>query len=217
MSNKREYVLTLPRQALQGKVGTQGIYDYDFTGMDFDQFAYAFLPRWIAGNKTPESIEAGKLWPQVIGYTQLINSKGEYLLYNRKSKDGVIAGRLSIGVGGHIEPEDSEHFRTTFLLTLYTSVIREVREEAGIDLVLQDIKSAPKKVISMWVDPTSTIHLGIPLEFTLTEEQEAALSFDPEEFVNARFVSKDELVNMLDDASNNFEPWTRTLIETWAN
>lgn len=216
MSNKREYVLTLPRQALQGKVGTQGIYDYDFTGMDFDQFAYAFLPRWIAGNKTPESIEAGKLWSQVIGYIQFINGKGEYLLYNRKSKDGVISGRLSIGVGGHIDPEDSEHFSLTFLLTLYKSIVREVKEEVGIDLEIADIP-APKKVLSMWVDPTSTIHLGLPVELTLSEAQEAALSFDPEEFVNVRFVSKDELVSMLDVASNNFEPWTRTLIETWAN
>lgn len=69
--------------------------------------AYAMLPRHIAGNKSVYSVELGQShFGQVIVYMQLVNTEGEILMYQRKSKDGVLEGKWSIGIGGHVSHED---------------------------------------------------------------------------------------------------------------
>ncbi len=107
-----ELVLVVDRHELikQG-VGTDGIYPFNLNGIDPKAFGY--LARDFADNKSPTSIAIGKLLPQILGYFQITNSEGRILTYRRKGKEKGLLGKLSIGVGGHVDLLDGITLLTT--------------------------------------------------------------------------------------------------------
>ena len=204
-----ELVLAVSREALD--VGTaSGIFPIDLNSIDSE--AYALLPRHIADNKSDSSVALGKLFPQILGYVQLVNEQGEILSYARKGKEKGLHGLRSIGVGGHVSHEElvtaiyrsdepTQLPKLTELIQL--GLRRELLEEVGIDI--GTYMEANQLLISD-SNITSQVHVGLPMQLTVVE---ADISLDESEFLDARWISVEELKATVDI----YEPWSQLIIQ----
>ena len=204
-----ELVLAVSREALG--VGTEsGIFPIDLNSIDSE--AYALLPRHIADNKSDSSVALGKLFPQILGYVQLVNEQGEILSYARKGKEKGLHGLRSIGVGGHVSHEElvTAIYRSddpTQLPTL-TELIqlglrRELLEEVGIDI--GTYMEANQLLVSD-SNITSQVHVGLPMQLNVVESD---IILEESEFLDARWISVEELKATVDI----YEPWSQLIIQ----
>ena len=204
-----ELVLAVSREALD--VGTEsGIFPIDLNSIDSE--AYALLPRHIADNKSDSSVALGELFPQILGYVQLINEQGEILSYARKGKEKGLHGLRSIGVGGHVSHEElvtaiyrsdepTQLPKLTELIQL--GLRRELIEEVGIDI--GTYMEANQLLVSD-SNITSQVHVGLPMQLQV---KEADISLDGSEFLDARWISVEELKATVDI----YEPWSQLIIQ----
>lgn len=222
-----EYVVAIHRQQLldQG-IAFDGFYDITEKSLELDPEAFALLPRAIAGNKTDEQLAVGKAYPQLIAYMML--RKGDRVLcYRRKSKDPSLLGKLSIGVGGHVDQSDIQYpvigtnlhgfdfsiQNRTVTQALQLSLAREVFEETGVNITDPRHKGFESYdyVIASDIDKTASIHVGFCNFIDIAEDTE--ISVNPEEFIDPQWYTMKELEAMLADPENTFEPWSQMLIE----
>lgn len=223
-----EHVLAIPRAELtKQNVGTEGIYPIDFSKMDVS--AFGWLPRHVADAKDPETkktsadaVGLGKYFPQILGYFQIVDSEGRILSYYRKGKEKGLAGKRSIGVGGHVDLQDSVGaFLTTddtiemdidnnILSVIITGAYRELKEEIGLTVTFDPF--AFNKVISTYADPTSAVHVGLAVELSVTDEEKATLKFEELEYLDVQWLTREELKADL-EANDAFETWSKLLIE----
>lgn len=204
-----ELVLAVSREALD--VGTtSGIFPIDLNTIDSE--AYALLPRHIADNKSDSSVALGKLFPQILGYVQLVNEQGEILSYARKGKEKGLHGLRSIGVGGHVSHEElvTAIYRSDEPMQLpkLTELIqlglrRELLEEVGIDI--GTFMEANQLLISD-SNITSQVHLGLPMQLNVVESD---IILEESEFLDARWISIEELKATVDV----YEPWSQLIIQ----
>ena len=204
-----ELALAVSREALD--VGTEsGIFPIDLNSIDSE--AYALLPRHIADNKSDSSVALGKLFPQILGYVQLINEQGEILSYARKGKEKGLHGLRSIGVGGHVSHEElitaiyrsdepTQLPKLTELIQL--GLRRELIEEVGIDI--GTYMEANQLLVSD-SNITSQVHVGLPMQLNVKESD---ISLDESEFLDARWISVEELKATIDI----YEPWSQLIIQ----
>ena len=204
-----ELVLAVSREALD--VGTaSGIFPIDLNSIDSE--AYALLPRHIADNKSDSSVELGKLFPQILGYVQLVNEQGEILSYARKGKEKGLHGLRSIGVGGHVSHEElvtaiyrsdepTQLPKLTELIQL--GLRRELLEEVGIDI--GTYMEANHLLISD-SNLTSQVHVGLPMQLNVVESD---ITLEESEFLDARWISIEELKATVDI----YEPWSQLIIQ----
>ena len=204
-----ELVLAVSREALD--VGTaSGIFPIDLNSIDSE--AYALLPRHIADNKSDSSVALGKLFPQILGYVQLVNEQGEILSYARKGKEKGLHGLRSIGVGGHVSHEElvtaiyrsddpTQLPKLTELIQL--GLRRELLEEVGIDI--GTYMEANQLLVSD-SNITSQVHVGLPMQLNVVE---SALILEESEFLDARWISVEELKATVDI----YEPWSQLIIQ----
>ena len=82
---------------------------------------WAFLPRKFAEKN-------GDL-RQIITYMAVMNHKAEILIYKREGGEERLHGQYSIGVGGHINPIDSDILDINSMVS--TGLERELKEELG--------------------------------------------------------------------------------------
>ena len=204
-----ELVLAVSREALD--VGTtSGIFPIDLNSIDSE--AYALLPRHIADNKSDSSVALGKLFPQILGYVQLVNEQGEILSYARKGKEKGLHGLRSIGVGGHVSHEElvTAIYRSDEPMQLpkLTELIqlglrRELLEEVGIDI--GTFMEANQLLVSD-SNITSQVHVGLPMQLNVIE---ASIILEESEFLDARWITIEELKATEDI----YEPWSQLLIQ----
>lgn len=204
-----ELVLAVSRDALD--VGTtSGIFPIDLNSIDSE--AYALLPRHIADNKSDSSVALGKLFPQILGYVQLVNEQGEILSYARKGKEKGLHGLRSIGVGGHVSHEElvtaiyrsdnpTQLPKLTELIQL--GLRRELLEEVGIDI--GTFMEANQLLVSD-SNITSQVHVGLPMQLNVIE---AAIILEESEFLDARWITIEELKATVDI----YEPWSQLIIQ----
>lgn len=204
-----ELVLAVSREALD--VGTaSGIFPIDLNSIDSE--AYALLPRHIADNKSDSSVVLGKLFPQILGYVQLVNEQGEILSYARKGKEKGLHGLRSIGVGGHVSHEElvtaiyrsddpTQLPKLTELIQL--GLRRELLEEVGIDI--GTYMEANQLLVSD-SNLTSQVHVGLPMQLNVVESD---ITLEESEFLDARWISVEELKATVDI----YEPWSQLIIQ----
>ena len=204
-----ELVLAVSREALD--VGTtSGIFPIDLNSIDSE--AYALLPRHIADNKSDSSVALGKLFPQILGYVQLVNEQGEILSYARKGKEKGLHGLRSIGVGGHVSHEElvtaiyrsdepTQLPKLTELIQL--GLRRELLEEVGIDI--GTYMEANQLLVSD-SNTTSQVHVGLPMQLNVVESD---IILEESEFLDARWISVEELKATVDI----YEPWSQLIIQ----
>lgn len=220
-----ELVLSIPRSLLREQgIESLGVHTIDLGKLH--PYAYAFLPRFLADNKSPNAVELGKMFPQLVGYFQIRNSEGRYLAYQRKGKEEGLFGKWSIGVGGHVSQEDliyvdntgekdSENGNPPTLWdVLLSGMQRELMEEISLPLNMALFKPEDfKTCLASFDDVTSTVHVGLSLDIPLFENQ--LLRLDPKEFNNVKWLTQAELIAAHRDEEMELETWSRLLVESW--
>lgn len=227
MSNELVLAVSRTEIAKQG-IKANGVFDFDLN--EVDQQAYAWLPRHIADNKkTAESLNnacaLGTLFPQILGYFQIMDEHGAILCYQRKGKEPGHHGKWSLGVGGHVSQEDlmiayesgSQQSYPNLSELLLIGAKRELEEEINLNVRWFDelgsvsmFEECANKLLHTYCDATSTMHVGLPMELVLPEHLVEELKLDPAEFINAKWLTKADITTATD---MEFEPWSQLLIE----
>jgi len=101
-----------------------------------------------------EKAELNEEWRQIIPYIVMID-KGKVLLMKRtkKQSESRLHGLYSVGVGGHINDEDSQDPVEAFK----KGMEREIKEEVDVDIKKLELLG----VINDLSSPVSRVHLGI--------------------------------------------------------
>lgn len=153
---------------------------------------------------------------QLLPYVVIINHKGDILCYNRPAKEGGegrLAGKFSIGFGGHVEPEDWSCSPWT---TCFAAAERELREELhmedtgnGIDPMYTLYHTLAALILSNDT-PVDSVHLGIAL-VAKWESADAVpsqiVSNEPDQICNLRTLTLEQA-----KAEANPESWTAKIL-----
>lgn len=132
--------------------------------------------------------EIDPVFRQVIPYCALQRDDGKILSYRRKGSEERLHGKLSIGIGGHID----------YPQTFSESMGRELYEEAGV----MNYVSTKLGLIELSDTEVDRVHLGIGF---LVESDE----YEPgEELLNPAWMTIEEL----DAINDEFEPWSQKLL-----
>ena len=141
---------------------------------------------------------------QPVGYCVVVNPKrGTILTYRRAEEEasyeeGRLRGRWSVGIGGHVEPPDSDEPNP-----IEASMMREIREELEWNgrLELQLLG-----YINDDVDMVGKVHFGL---LYLLQTRASIIKPRSKEIAEAGMVAMAELGEMMREGSRVFEGWSR--------
>jgi predicted NUDIX family phosphoesterase len=145
-------------------------------------------------------------WKQVIPYV-VVRRGDSLLLLERKGKQGEarLHGKLSIGVGGHVNPVDGDGGSTADLLL--QGLRRELTEELDVRGRL-DLRAAG------FLNDDSTdvgaVHFGL---VAVADAREAEVAIRETELMDGRFVPRAELLELHRSQRARFETWSSLLID----
>lgn len=157
-----------------------------------------------------ERAERTPAWKQVIPYTLLLVD-GQVLLVQRKKAGGEsrLHDKLSIGIGGHVEPVDAS--RAAELdepNPIAAGSRRELEEEIDIQGRIQ-LRSVG--LLNDDSNPVGAVHLGL----VQVAEVDGSVQVREEDVLAGRMVAPDELADLLREGAN-FETWSAILVERLA-
>lgn len=150
-------------------------------------------------------LENDETYRQLVSYV-VFRHQRSLLIYRRAPKGGEtrLHGRLSVGVGGHVNVSDivSKAGSIDLLATLQRACGREIAEEIECGAIdqLETIG-----VICESVNAVSRVHLGIVMECRLSQPNFTLL--DPG-LVDGHFVAATELAGLTD----RLETWSSALV-----
>ncbi len=115
-----------------------------------------FLPRKI--------MEKDDNWQQIIPYVLITREKSVFTtLRLAKSTEQRLKDKLSIGIGGHINPQDTEKHSNS----IWGCMLRELREEVYLNP--NKIKPIPIGVVNHSRDSVGKVHFGIVFQIDLSD------------------------------------------------
>ncbi|MFH0946578.1 MAG: NUDIX domain-containing protein [Planctomycetota bacterium] len=140
---------------------------------------------------------------QLIPYTLIVRDR-EVLLLKRSKKGGDtrLHDKLSIGVGGHINPVDAE-----FDDLLAACARREIYEEIELP---EEVDPTPMGIINDDSNPVGSVHFGI---VHLARVYTGKVSVRETEHLEASFATTDALKKHAADPSVDLETWSRLIAE----
>ena len=146
----------------------------------------------------------------------------EYFYYTRTSKGG--EGRLhdkkSVGLGGHVDWDDSDPEKRSVWSAVEEAAIRELDEEVSIRYGNRPVNhkdsvslSSPYGLIYTPDDSVGRVHLGVLFEYTLGRDCE--LEVREKDKIIGDFVSEDNLRAALPYTSEkgNLEKWSHVALK----
>ena len=158
--DQEEQVLVVERDVLDRAGMFQGI------TFDVDSYLRELFARGVPRFMPRSRAEADPAYKQLIPYV-IMTHEGKYLSYIRGKRAGErrLVGRRSIGIGGHINPDDEMPlFDVDFRDAYVTAVKREVAEEVSVDAKYED------RIVALLNDDSTEVgkvHLGIVHHWTL--------------------------------------------------
>lgn len=94
---------------------------------------------------------------------------GRVLGYERAGSESRLRGRISVGIGGHLNDEDRADYGTA---RVYGGAVRELREEIGPFMFDSNPDVGPALAVIGWLnddaDPVGRVHLGIVFRAALS-------------------------------------------------
>ena len=158
-----EQVLVVPRTAFEA-VGA-------FNGFrrNLQDYLAEFLKPGVARYMDRDAAEGDPSFKQMVAYA-IFRHRGRFLAYARTKKGGEtrLHNKLSLGVGGHINPVDG---LTDSTHTYLAGMEREIREEVTFSgQTTQQLYG----IINDDTNEVGSVHLGIVHLFDLDNEQVAA-------------------------------------------
>jgi predicted NUDIX family phosphoesterase len=138
---------------------------------------------------------------QVIPYTVVRRESGEILLMRRLKQggEGRLHGKLTIGVGGHINPEDA------IANPLVGATWRELGEEVEIEGQSELLALG---LINDDSNPVGAVHVGLAQLLTL----EGSVRIREEDVLEGELVAPERLAALRAEGAN-FETWSSILID----
>lgn len=197
-----EFVFVVPRERL-----FPDCYPHGFTafgeGLRREAFEGIVLEHGFFVER--EYAERNPALKQVIPYTAVRRTDGEILVMRRLNKggEGRLHGKLSIGVGGHINPEDASSADHENVLVAGTW--RELTEE----VVLEGTTTLePLGLINDDSNPVGAVHVGLAQVLTIDGD----VRIREEEILEGEFLEHGRLTALRDEGAN-FETWSSFLID----
>lgn len=190
---KNEKIMCVPETQLQ-KSFNLPLQAWKVSVSEINQIEAIFVDRPVA--ETDFSLK------QLIPYTILFNEDGKLLTYRRRGSEKRLSGIQSIGIGGHVNDKD---VGVTTFDTLVNGMIREIKEEVGLSLLLSQIQ-----LLGMINEDETEVgycHIGIVFKVQLANE---TLSFDNE-------IADADWADPRDIELSNFELWSRLALKLIKN
>jgi predicted NUDIX family phosphoesterase len=156
-------------------------------------------------------VEENPEWQQIIFYA-LIVKDNKFFVYQRGGENSGMSenrlfSKLSVGVGGHIEPFDN---------TLIDSLYRELDEELYFTKNGQVINTSGKLrvigVIKDERDAVGKVHLGLACIVEI-EDSMINVSIKSDENVDGWFITIDEYKKLVSSGKYVPEGWTQLVID----
>ncbi|MCZ6596934.1 MAG: phosphoesterase [Planctomycetota bacterium] len=196
-----EFVYVVPRERLFPDAYPQGLVPFGSPGgptrKAFEAVVvdHGFFVEREYAERTPSL-------KQVIPYT-VVNLAGEVLLMRRLKTggEGRLHDKLSIGVGGHINPEDADGPASL----IEAGTAREIDEE---------IVTEGRHVLSSFglinddSNPVGAVHVGLAQVLTV----EGSVRIKEENVLEGKLIPPGQLASLLEQG-RNFETWSSILIE----
>lgn len=202
-----EFVFVVQRRDLFRDCYPQGLVPFgaEFSLADFEDavLRHGFFVQRASAETNPD-------WKQVIPYTLVVRG-GDVFLLRRLAKggDARLANKLSIGVGGHVNPEDAATaVDAAGRLTrspLDNGSRREIEEELEI---VGESRLVRLGVINDDSNAVGAVHVGL-VQMLLVEGDVRVREHD---LLEGRFTEPTELERLLRQGAN-FETWSRILVE----
>jgi len=141
-------------------------------------------------------------WKQIIPYV-VVRRGDSLLLLERKKKQGEarLHGKLSIGVGGHINPVDREGD------VLLQGLRRELEEELDVRGPLT-IRAAG--FLNDDATDVGAVHYGL---VAVADARDAEVTIREADLMDGRFVPRAELLELHRRERDRFETWSSLLID----
>jgi predicted NUDIX family phosphoesterase len=201
-----EFVFVVPRNDLFRDCYPQGLTpfggEYPLTAFEKCVNTHGFFVQRSHAETNPN-------WKQVIPYTVMVRD-GEVFLMRRLSKGGEarLANKLSIGVGGHINPEDAQSSVEQDGTLLQSPIDNGSRREIAEEIHLQGATQLSRVgVLNDDSNPVGAVHVGL----VQLMHVEGEVRVRETEQLEGRFVSPEELKRLLDQGAN-FETWSKILV-----
>jgi len=139
---------------------------------------------------------------QIIPYV-VLKCRDRIATYRRgkQGTEGRLHGLLSIGLGGHVNPDDGN----PGLACLERCMLRELNEE--IDLCCADYTRALRGLLWDPRTPVGAVHVGIVTVFHLSTV--AIASREAGKIVGLEFLTKSQLT----ERRGQLEPWSKAVVE----
>jgi predicted NUDIX family phosphoesterase len=197
-----EFVYVVPRMELFPEAYPHGFVSFASGALRAFERALAqgFFVERERAEHTPE-------WKQVIPYSIVVRS-GHVLLLERLKAGGEarLHHKLSIGVGGHVNPEDLETAGSDRALALLQAgARRELEEELELEgeLAIECVG-----LINDDSNPVGAVHVGLVQRVTT----EGRVSIRETEVLRGGLVEPEKLRGLLAQGAN-FESWSALLVE----
>ena len=149
--------------------------------------------------------ELSSRYKQIIPYTLVLHGD-EMFLVTRLGKGGEarLHGKRSIGIGGHINPEDDRGSRTELISQCAR---RELDEELSI-ATPYTIRAVG--IINDEATPVGSVHFGLVL---LAHLETANAEVREKDVMTGSFTPISEIRALLRDPEANFETWSSLILE----
>lgn len=193
-----EFVFVAPREALFPECTPQGFHPFgsereaaEFLGRLGTHGFFVERPR---AERTPA-------WKQAIPYCVVTNPEG-VLVMKRRAKGGEarLHDKLSIGVGGHINPIDDEERGDLLLAAARREITEELEVSSEFELRLAGFLNDDS-------NPVGAVHVGLVFTANLT----GPVRIREEDVLEGELVALEELRERA-ERGENFETWSRILI-----
>lgn len=141
---------------------------------------------------------------QLIPYV-LIQHEDTFFVVTRTGGDERLVGKVSAGMGGHINPEDEDDGEKV----LTNNIERELKEELYIDL--SKTISCEYKGLLRYTDPDDVVsqdHMGV---FYVLKTNDSKVRVKETDKMEGRFITKEEAAALIDKS----ESWSHTLIKDY--
>lgn len=192
-----EQVLVVPREAFDAVGSFNGV------RLNPQDYLAAFLKPGVAHYMDRDLAEESPQFKQIIAYAIFLH-EGKVLAYARTSKGGEarLHDKLSLGIGGHINPIDG---LADSMETYLAGVEREIREEISFS------GSARQQLYAVINDDTNevgSVHLGIVHLFELDHEEVAPRE---KKLANMAFYTLEELADS--SLYGRLETWSAICVD----
>lgn len=164
-SNSPEKILVIPRSEFEDRNPFEGFVLVGPDRQDLSEYLQSD-PGKIASFIDRDLVEEDENWLQIIPYITFISNES-VLTYRRAGSEKRLDGKVSIGIGGHVNiDDDPDHPFLAFL----QGAAREIKEEVGMDMPLDPLKDRIAGLIYDPSNPVGRVHLGVSIIIRVPED-----------------------------------------------